>query len=205
MQQARRTYDLVTIDLSLKTPPWDILLYNERCTYEYSNDRKVDLYCTFPRTNYTTLYSIKMYKYTTLLYSIDMTNNNGTGCLSTSTARQMNSTIRLNQDHVVITIPHPTDTTMGNYSCQFNYLDITHNSQLIYSTLMPVCNKKSWDRLRYGLGQCYRSDIIGDYKQDHYQDNYTYYESCVYSTNGSAQVTLVTAVLSACLLMLALT
>ena len=120
----------------------------------------------------------------------------------------MDSTIRLNQDHVVITIPHPTDTTMGNYSCQFNYLDITHNYQLIYNTLMPICNKKSCDRLRYGLGQCYRSDIISDYRQDHYQDNYTYYEQCVYSIhtmNGSAQVSLVTAMLSACLFMLALT
>ncbi|CAG2179140.1 unnamed protein product [Oppiella nova] len=156
-----------------------------------------------------------MYKNTTLLYSIIMTNNNGTGCLSTSSARQMDSTIRLHQDHVVITIPHPTDTTMGNYSCQFNYLDITHNSQLIYSSLLNICNKKSCTRLHIRQGTI--SPYTG--KQDYNHDNYTYYESCVYSTNGSAQVTLVTAdstngsakvtlvtaVFSACLLMLALT
>ncbi|CAG2182668.1 unnamed protein product, partial [Oppiella nova] len=112
---------------------------------------------------------------TTMLYSIDMTNNNGTGCLATSRTRQLDSTIRLNQDHVVVTIPHPTDTTMGNYSCQFHYLDITHNYEL-----------KSCDQLRQGhcyCGYCgYLNGISGDYKQD----NYTYYEQCVYSTNGSA-------------------
>ncbi|CAG2178755.1 unnamed protein product, partial [Oppiella nova] len=144
-------------------PHWQILLYNDSFKCEYTNDQKVDLYCSYPRTNYTTLYSIKMYKNTTLLYSIDMTNNNGTGCLSTSTARQMDSTIRLNQDHVVITIPHPTDTTMGNYLCQFNYLDITHNSQIIYSSLLNICNKKSC------TGVHIRESIISPYtgKQDY--------------------------------------
>ncbi|CAG2169807.1 unnamed protein product [Oppiella nova] len=169
-------------------PPWDILLYNDSFTYEYSNDRKVDLYCTFPRTNYTTLYSIKIYKNTTILYSIDMTNNNGTECLATSRTRQMDSTIRLNQDHMVVTIPHPTDTTMGNYTCQYDYLDITHNYQLFYYTLMNICNKKSCDRLHQGVIPGHQQHIISDRKRDHYQDNYRYYESCVYSTNGSAQV-----------------
>ncbi|CAG2184020.1 unnamed protein product, partial [Oppiella nova] len=122
----------------------------------------------------------------------------------------MDSTIRLNQDHVVVTIPHPTDTTMGNYSCQFHYLDIAHNYQLIRYTSMRICNKKSCDQLRYGLGHCHRHGLLEEYKHGyrnriHDQDNYSDYESCVYNANGCVQVPFVTAILGACLVMLALT
>ena len=59
----------------LQMPPWGIMLYKENCRSEYTNGQNVDLYCTFPRTNYTQLHSIKMFKNTTIIYTMNILNN----------------------------------------------------------------------------------------------------------------------------------